>query len=117
MFRRILSTAPRAAILQKTRQNSQAVPEPRGLPILGTLPDLLLSGSSTHLHKYIDKRHAQLGSIFREQIGPVKAVFVADPIHQRRVYSCEGRYPKHVIPDSWALYNKEKKCRRGILFM
>nr|UYC47530.1 cytochrome P450 enzyme [Schistocerca gregaria] len=92
-------------------------PSPRGLPLLGTTLDLLAAGAAPRLHRYVDRRHRELGPVFRESIGPVDAVFVADANEMRRVFSVEGRYPAHIVPESWLLYNEVYGYKRGLFFM
>lgn len=93
------------------------IPSPKGLPVIGTTLDLLAAGSAPRLHEYIDKRHQELGPVFREKIGPVSAVFVSDPMEMRSIFNQEGKYPKHILPEAWTLYNRMYNCERGIFFM
>ena len=93
------------------------IPSPRTLPIIGTTADLIAAGGAPKLHEYVDARHRQLGPIYRENIGPVKSVLVADPNDMRRVFSLEGKYPKHLLPAPWVVYNKIYGCKRGLFFM
>ena len=93
------------------------MPAPRGLPLVGTSLSLLWAGSAPKLHLYVDKRHKDLGPIFRDRIGPVDAVFVADPAEMRRTFGLEGKYPIHILPEPWILYNKLYGCKRGLFFM
>jgi ecdysteroid 2-hydroxylase len=93
------------------------IPSPRSLPIIGTTLDLIAAGGASKLHEYVDARHRQLGPIYRESIGPVTGVFVADPDQMRRVFNLEGKYPKHILPDAWVLYNKLYGSKRGLFFM
>ncbi|KAG7208926.1 hypothetical protein KM043_015105 [Ampulex compressa] len=95
----------------------QEMPEPRGLPVFGTLLSLAASGGAKHLHEYVEKRHKELGPVYRERIGPVKAVFVNSPCEFRRIFRLEGPTPKHFLPDAWVLYNELRNRRRGVLFM
>lgn len=95
----------------------QQIPTPRGLPLVGTALALMMRGSAAQLHKYVDERHTQLGSVYREAIGPVEALFVADPTEMLRVFQREGKYPRHLLPDAWQLYNQLYGCKRGLFFM
>ncbi|XP_060518798.1 cytochrome P450 315a1, mitochondrial isoform X2 [Cylas formicarius] len=95
------------------------VPSPKKLPLIGkwvNLP-LVLAGSMPKLHWYIDKRHKQLGPIFKDQIGPVNCVFVSDPEGIRSVFAQEGKYPIHILPEAWLTYNRIYNIKRGIFFM
>ncbi|XP_076755223.1 cytochrome P450 family protein sad [Xylocopa sonorina] len=96
---------------------SQEAPEPRGLPIFGTLFSFILAGGPKRQHEYVDRRHKELGPVYRERLGPVTAVFVNSPHEFRRIFRLEGSAPKHFLPEAWTLYNEIRKCRRGLLFM
>lgn len=93
------------------------IPSPAGLPFLGTTLSLIAAGSGSKLHEYIDKRHQQLGPIFRETLGNTNAIFIADAHDMRKVIAQEGKYPTHVLPEAWVLYNKKHGCSRGLFFM
>ncbi|XP_076675143.1 cytochrome P450 family protein sad isoform X2 [Andrena cerasifolii] len=95
----------------------RVAPESRGLPVVGTLLAFLLSGGTKRQHEYVDRRHRELGPVYRERIGPVTAVFVNSPHEFRRIFRLEGSAPKHFVPEAWTLYNDIRKCRRGLLFM
>lgn len=59
-----------------------------------------------------------MGPIVQESIGPVCAVFVSDPDTMRAVFTKhEGKYPVHVVPEPWSLYNETKKRKRGLFFL
>ncbi|KAH8294740.1 hypothetical protein KR018_002386, partial [Drosophila ironensis] len=94
------------------------IPRVKGLPVVGTLLDLIAAGGATHLHKYIDARHRQYGPIFRERLGGTQdAVFVSSATLMRGVFLHEGQYPQHPLPDAWTLYNQQHACQRGLFFM
>lgn len=93
-------------------------PEPRGIPFFGTIFSLIKAGGAQKLHEYVDKRHRELGPVYREQIGPVRAVFVNSPNEFRRVLiELEGSRPQHFLPEAWILYNEIRAQSRGLLFM
>ncbi|XP_023170133.2 cytochrome P450 315a1, mitochondrial [Drosophila hydei] len=94
------------------------IPRVKGLPIVGTLFDLIASGGAPHLHKYVDARHRQYGAIFRERLGGTQdAVFVSSANLMRSLFLQEGQYPQHPLPDAWTYYNKRHDCQRGLFFM
>lgn len=93
------------------------IPSSKGLPLVGSLFSFIAAGGGPNLHKYIDKRHQQLGIIFQEKIGPISSIFLNDASEIRKVFANEGRYPKHVLPECWLLYNKTKNFERGLYFM
>ncbi|KAG8231842.1 hypothetical protein J437_LFUL008613 [Ladona fulva] len=99
------------------RLSFSEIPSPKGLPLVGTTLSLLAAGSYPRLHEYVDARHKELGSVYREAIGPADAVFVSDPQEIQRVFRSEGRAPKHLLPEPWVLYNELFGCKRGLFFM
>ncbi|XP_076255105.1 cytochrome P450 family protein sad [Rhynchophorus ferrugineus] len=116
---------PRGGALSRiARQSSTTVtktiddvPGPKGLPLIGTTLSLLMAGSTPKLHHYIDKRHKEYGSIFKESIGPVPCIFISDAKTIRDVFAHEGKYPIHVLPEAWTTYNTLHNVSRGIFFM
>ncbi|XP_013794786.1 cytochrome P450 315a1, mitochondrial-like [Limulus polyphemus] len=95
----------------------QDIPSPKGLPLIGTTFNLLASGGAPKIHEYCDRRHKELGNIYREKLGAVEAVFIADSELIQRVYQNEGRYPLHMVPEPWIIYNEIKGIQRGLFFM
>ncbi|XP_059217921.1 cytochrome P450 315a1, mitochondrial [Stomoxys calcitrans] len=103
---------------QHHQSGPRKIPEVKGLPLVGTLFDLLAAGAAPKLHIYIDKRHGQYGDIFRERLGGTQdAIFVSSANLMRSVFQHEGSYPKHPLPDAWILYNQKHNCQRGLFFM
>ena len=94
-----------------------AIPTATGLPIVGTTLSILRHGGAAKLHEYIDMRHKQLGPIFKEKLGPVEAVAVSSKDLAMDVYAKEGRYPQHLVPEPWLIYNKMRGIQRGLFFM
>lgn len=117
LFLNTHSSYSKFEIFQKVFRSTMAVPSPKGLPVIGTMLDLILAGSGPKLHLYIDSRHKQLGPVFKERIGPVEAVWVSDPTEIRKIFKYEGKYPVHFLPDTWLLYNKIYNRERGLYFM
>lgn len=94
-----------------------AIPSAKGLPVLGTTLEILKHGGAAKMHEYCDMRHKQLGSIFREKLGPVEAVVVGDKELISSVYNSEEQYPRHMVPEPWLIYNQKKGIERGLFFM
>ncbi|CAK1551155.1 unnamed protein product [Leptosia nina] len=96
----------------------ESIPRPKGLPIIGTKLDLIKGGLGTKLHEFIDARHRHLGNIFIENFGTTDLIFVSDADLIRTLFiSLEGKYPSHILPDPWLLYEKLYGQKRGLLFM
>ncbi|XP_034252654.1 cytochrome P450 315a1, mitochondrial [Thrips palmi] len=94
------------------------MPQPRGPRTMG-MPLPLFEGGHSKLHLYVDEQHRDLGDVFQDQIAPdsESIVFVADPVEMRRTFGLEGKYPLHLVPESWTVYNKAYGCQRGLFFM
>ncbi|XP_017490487.1 PREDICTED: cytochrome P450 315a1, mitochondrial-like, partial [Rhagoletis zephyria] len=108
--------------LDVTREESTGlpfdqIPTPPSLPIVGTLFDLILAGGAEYVHQYCDKRHKTLGPIYREKLGNIEAVFLSDAKLIQKVYKYEGKYPQHMVPEPWIIYNQSKGIQRGLFFM
>lgn len=95
----------------------EEIPSPRRLPLVGTTLDLVAAGGAPFLHTYCDRRHKSLGRLYREQIGNLDCVFISDADLMQQVYSNEGQYPVHSVPEPWTIFNDMKGIRRGLFFM
>lgn len=75
--------------------------------------------TNSRLHEYIDNRHKQLGPIFYEMLGGnTKLVFLNDPNLMKILFlKLEGKYPSHILPEPWVLYEKLYGSKRGLFFM
>nr|BAM73861.1 cytochrome P450 [Bombyx mori] len=109
-----MSTKP-----HKSLRTIDEMPHKKSLPIIGTKFDLFSAGGGKNLHKYIDMRHKQLGPIFYERLtGKTKLVFISDPTHMKSLFlNLEGKYPAHILPEPWVLYEKLYGSKRGLFFM
>ena len=79
--------------------------------------DVIRAGGVSQIHRYIDERHRQLGPIFREKLGHVEAVWLAEPALYQQVFQNEGACPRPMLPEPWLLFNKKHSYKRGIFFM
>ncbi|XP_022667995.1 cytochrome P450 315a1, mitochondrial-like isoform X1 [Varroa destructor] len=95
----------------------EELPAPRALPLIGTTLDVIRFGGAPRIHEYCDHRHKQLGPIYTEKLGDVESVFVADSGLIQQVYANEGKYPQHMVPEAWTIYNEKKGIKRGLFFM
>ncbi|XP_038209628.1 cytochrome P450 315a1, mitochondrial [Zerene cesonia] len=95
-----------------------SIPRSKSLPIIGNSLDLLKGGRGSRLHEYIDERHRKLGKIFIEKFGPTDLIFLSDAALIKTVFiNLEGKYPMHILPEPWILYEKLYGKKRGLLFM
>lgn len=93
------------------------IPTAQKWPLIGNRLDLLMASWRNDFHEYIDRRHKQLGPIFRESLGPAEAVFIMAPDAIRELFLYEGKHPMHPLPEAWNLYNRVHNCKRGLFFM
>lgn len=106
-----------AEVAQTVVRSYHELPTPKGFRIFGTSLNLIRRGGAAFLHEYCDSLHKQLGPIYRERLGPQECVFIADPQMVRRLYQNEGKHPRHLVPESWLIYNEIKGIERGLFFM
>lgn len=111
---RFMSTTNLKNIRTKSKKE---IPIVKGLPIVGTMFSILAAGGGRKLHEYIDKRHEQYGSVFREKLGPVDAIWISNPLDMKLLFAQEGKFPKHILPEAWLLYNDTYGQQRGLYFM
>ena len=104
-------------LTMKKPKDFQEIPAARHLPFVGTTFDLMAAGGAPFLHSYFDSRHKSLGKLFREKLGSLDCVFVADAKLMQEVYSNEGEYPVHSVPEPWTIFNDMKGIQRGLFFM
>lgn len=97
--------------------SKKEIPIVKGLPIVGTMFSILAAGGGRKLHEYIDKRHRQYGTVFREKLGPVDGIWISDPLDMKLLFGQEGKFPKHILPEAWLLYNDTYGQQRGLYFM
>lgn len=72
----------------------------------------------SRFHEDIDQYHSELGPIFRKTLGGThQVVFVKSPQFIRDIFTYEGKYPKHPLPEAWTFYNRLHHCERGLFFM
>ncbi|KAG7308546.1 hypothetical protein JYU34_005764 [Plutella xylostella] len=94
------------------------VPRPKNLPLIGTKLDLFVAGGGAKLHEYIDNRHKELGPIFCEKLSTSELVFISEPKLMKSLFlRVEGKYPIHILPEPWVLYEKLYGSKRGLFFM
>ncbi|WAR11974.1 CP24A-like protein [Mya arenaria] len=58
--------------------------------------------------------HAKYGPMFRERLGPVTNLSIADPRLVEELFRQEGKYPNRPPYDAWLLYKDMRKRTHGI---
>jgi len=112
--KRFMSTSNLKTIITESKKE---IPIVKGLPLVGTMFSILAAGGGRKLHEYIDKRHQKYGSVFREKLGSVDGIWISNPLDMKLLFAQEGKFPEHILPEAWLLYNDTYGQKRGLYFM
>ena len=94
------------------------IPSIKGLPFVGNIFNLMISGATPHkTHVYFKNRRKMLGPIFKDKLGRYEAVFLHDPQDIRDLLHQEGMYPRRTELPAWKMYRKESGYASGILLL
>jgi len=95
-----------------------AVPKPKGFPFFGTVLHYIWNGGGKYLHEYVQKRHEELGPIYKEKYStePFEVLFIGDVAGAHDVYKNEGKTPLSFVIGGEELYMKLSGVKRGLLF-
>lgn len=104
-----------ARALDDTQKTIQDLPGPNGYPIIGTASEYFRKPNRGQMHEVQRRFHAKYGRIFKEPLGPVTNVSIADPKLVEEVMRNEGKYPSRPPYDAWMLYKKMRNKSSGIL--
>lgn len=97
-----------------TNTSFNDIPKKKGF--MPAIIDLLAAGGAAKLHEHCDRRHKELGLIYREHLGLIEMVFLADTKSIQTVIANEGQFPHHNVPEAWKYYNSVHNVERGIFF-
>lgn len=65
---------------------------------------------------YFQRRyHAKYGRIFKERMGPITNLSIADPQLVEEIFRQEGKYPIRPPYEAWLLYKEMNKRSKGIV--
>lgn len=104
-----------ARALDETQKTIQDLPGPNGYPVIGTASEYFRKPNRGQMHEVQRRFHAKYGRIFKERLGPVTNVSIADPSLVEEVMRNEGKYPTRPPYDAWLLYKKMRNKSTGIL--
>ncbi|KAK0174411.1 hypothetical protein PV327_010181 [Microctonus hyperodae] len=107
----------RCPYTKKAIVNKLTMPESPRPSFIQSFLSLIFHDKALNLHEIVNKRHEELGPIYKERMGSFAIIFTNSPNEYRKIFKLEGDTPKHFIPEVWLLYNKMHKCSRGLLFM
>lgn len=114
----LFQSKPRTGFVSQQLSNFLRIPKTATVfPTLTSILRLSLNGGVSYLHKHCDKLHEQHGPIYREKLGPVEGVFIADDELIKEVFSQEDTSPTHLIPEPWIIYNEINNVKRGLFFL
>ncbi|XP_077992014.1 25-hydroxyvitamin D-1 alpha hydroxylase, mitochondrial-like [Glandiceps talaboti] len=105
LYRSAASTVP------KTDNQSNVVAKPfhempRPRNKLVTYLDIFRNGGLSKMHQFFTMRRKQFGPVWREDIGVLRGVFVADPNAAAAVFRAEGKHPRRPPVEPWLLFRK-----------
>ncbi|XP_021365826.1 cytochrome P450 27C1-like [Mizuhopecten yessoensis] len=98
-----------------TVKTIQDLPGPKGLPVLGTAYEYFRKGNRGQMHKVQTNFHKKYGKFFKEQLGPVTNVSIADPRLIEEISRKETKLPFRPPYESWVLYKKMRGQNAGIM--
>ncbi|KAL4234721.1 hypothetical protein ACF0H5_006363 [Mactra antiquata] len=99
----------------ETRKTINDLPGPDGLPIIGTALEYFRKPNRGQMHEVQRRFHAKYGRIFKEKLGPVTNLSIADPKLVEEIFRHEGKYPNRPPYEAWTLYKDMRNRSRGIL--
>ncbi|KAJ8302442.1 hypothetical protein KUTeg_018838 [Tegillarca granosa] len=88
---------------------------PTGYPILGTATEYFRKENRGKMHEVQRQFHQKYGKMFKERLGSVTNVSIADPKLVEDLLRKEGKYPLRPPYASWLLYKKLRKQKFGIM--
>ena len=91
------------------------LPGPNGYPLVGTAPEYFRGKNKGQMHKVQRRFHEMYGPIFKEKLGPVTNVSIADPHLVEEVVRSEGKFPNRPPYPSWTMYKKMRKQTNGLM--
>ncbi|XP_078583909.1 cholesterol side-chain cleavage enzyme, mitochondrial-like [Branchiostoma floridae x Branchiostoma japonicum] len=97
-----------------TAKPFEAIPGPKGLPLVGTALHAAMGGWMDKFHLHMQNRWRQYGSIYKENLGPQELVCMFDPDDVAAVLRAEGRYPRKYSVDSFYMAREILNVKLGI---
>lgn len=91
------------------------LPGPNGYPLVGTAPEYFRGENKGQMHKVQRRFHQMYGPIFKEKLGPVTNISIADPNLVEEVFRNEGKFPNRPPYPSWTIYKKMRKQANGLM--
>ncbi|KAK3086630.1 hypothetical protein FSP39_021217 [Pinctada imbricata] len=88
---------------------------PQGYPVLGTAPEYFRKANRGKMHEVQRQFHQKYGKMFKERLGPVTNVSIADPKIVEELIRQEGKYPLRPPYESWLLYKKLRSQKAGVM--
>lgn len=102
-------------VQEEPQKTIHDLPGPNGYPVIGTASEYFRKQNRGQMHEVQRRFHAQYGRIFKERLGPVTNVSIADPNLVEELLRHEGKYPFRPPYDAWMLFKKMKKRSNGIV--
>ncbi|XP_071957317.1 cytochrome P450 27C1-like [Antedon mediterranea] len=96
-------------------QSYEQIPGPKGWPFLGTLPYYLLNGGLGNIFMNQIDLTRKYGPIWKENIGTLRIVNLADPELIEAMYRNENKYPKRIDMKPWKEYREYRNKENALI--
>ncbi|OWF55008.1 cytochrome P450 10-like isoform X2 [Mizuhopecten yessoensis] len=104
-------------VIENKVQNYDAIPGPKGLPLIGTLFDYLKK-DGLRFNKMFEAyrtRALEFGPIYKEKIATISTVIISDPDEYSKVIRDEGKYPMRREMEPMAYYRSKNGIGLGLV--
>ncbi|XP_064599218.1 cytochrome P450 27C1-like [Liolophura sinensis] len=91
------------------------LPGPKGYPIVGTIPEYIRKKNWGQSHEVQRRFHQRHGKLFKEKMGPVTNVSLADPSLAEDLLRGEGKHPYRPPYESWVEYKDLRRNTSGLM--
>ncbi|XP_076441430.1 cytochrome P450 10-like [Babylonia areolata] len=108
---------PQASQEKPAVQPFEAVPGPKGLPIVGTLLDYFKKDGLkfSKMFEAYQARALQFGAVYKEQLGPIELVVISDPAEYAKVMRAEGKFPNRREMEPMVYYRQQRGLDLGLV--
>ena len=89
------------------------VPGPKGLPLIGSLLDIVRTVGRGHLD--LKEKFDKYGPIIKVKLGGLTLVHVKDVDAIEKMHRLEGKYPRRIAIEPWTRWRKEHQKAPGVL--
>ncbi|XP_038078520.1 cytochrome P450 27C1-like [Patiria miniata] len=96
-------------------QSFDEIPGPKGWPFIGTLGTYLVGNGLSRIYEHQIAFTKQYGPIWKERLGSLEFVNLADPELVSMMYRHDNKYPMRVDMKPWKAYRMHRNESLGVL--